>query len=437
MKANNYSSPLAVELAGLYAESISAKLWKVAAERLEDTKAPDEYPEWVPEDGETPGIFNTREVNFWTCGFFPGSLYCILERCVKYPSSVPLPGIDRAVFHAGLLKLCRAWAAPLHRMALRTNTHDLGFITQPALRQDWELTGNPKSLASVVTAANNLASRYNESLKAVRSWDKQINKKHDISDKDKNFLVIVDSMCNLDLLFYAGHQTSDQRLIEIATNHAHFVRKNLIRQDDSTWHVVNVDPRDGSLISKHTHQGYSDDSAWSRGQAWTMLGFTQTYVWTKDPVFLDTAIRLSEHFLNRLRNATHAHPFVPAWDFDAPVAEGASPLRDSSAGMIAANGLVLLHQILGRDSGSTYLEDALRIARDTVAMCQADEPARLVAGAGATDIKAQGVTFDSVLRHATANNHEYALVRYSDHGLVYADYYYLELGNKLLRLGLI
>lgn len=68
----------------------------------------------------------------------------------------------------------------------------------------------------------------------------------------------------MDLLFYVGHHTSNQRLVDIATNHAHFVRQNLIRKNDSTWHVVNFDPRDRSLRTKHTHQGYSDDSTWSR-----------------------------------------------------------------------------------------------------------------------------------------------------------------------------
>ncbi|UKZ57213.1 hypothetical protein TrVGV298_011065 [Trichoderma virens] len=423
---------LATQLSGLYSEDIGAKLWKVASQLLEDGEAPAEYPEWAPEDGQTPGQYNTKEVNFWTCGFFPGNLYSILERCVKYPMYMPLTGVDRSTFHAELLKLCRAWSAPLHQMAMRTNTHDLGFITQPALRQDWELTGNKESLASLITAAKNLASRYDERMKAVRSWDKSFSKRYSITDKETNFLVIVDSMCNMDLLFYAGHQTSDQRLIDIATNHADFVRRNLIREDDSTWHVVNVDPRDGSLKTKHTHQGYSDDSTWSRGQAWTILGFAQTYIWTKNQVFLETAIRLSEHFLQRLRGARHKYPYVPLWDFDAPIGE--EPLRDSSAGMIAANGLLLLHQILGE--GSKYLDDALRIASETIDMCQATDPARLVADEE-SNIRAEGVTFDCILKHATANNNEYALVRYSDHGLVYADYYFLEFGNKLLRMGMV
>ncbi len=103
---------------------------------------------------------------------------------------------DPKAFHAELLSLCKAWAAPMHQMSYRTNTHDMGFITQPALRQDWELNGNVESLASVVRAAENLASRWVESMQAVRSWDRSVSLRYDINNKEENFLVIVDSMCS-------------------------------------------------------------------------------------------------------------------------------------------------------------------------------------------------------------------------------------------------
>ncbi len=124
---------------------------------------------------------------------------------------------------------------------------------------------------------------------------------------------------------------------------------------------------------------------------------------------------------------------MPLWDFDAPVENGHA-LRDSSAGMIAANGLLLLHQILNHDS--PYLTAAIRIARDTIRHALSTDRATFAAGPdGKVSVK-EG-NWDGILMHATANNNEYALVRYSDHGLVYADYYFLEFGNKLLRMGLI
>lgn len=237
---------------------------------------------------------------------------------------------------------------------------------------------------------------------------------------------------DLDLLFYAGHHTSNKKLIDIATSHANFVLRLLVREDHSTFHVVNIDPRTGATKIQRTHQGYSDRSCWARGQAWAILGFTQSYVWTKQSTFLQAAIDLSGYFLERISSATHTHPFVPVWDFDAP--PETPPLRDTSAGMIAANGLVLLHQIL--NNNSPYLASVLRIAKETIDLSLSSDKARFsIGGDGAVAVE-KG-TWDAILMNATANNNENAVVRYSDHGLVYADYYFLEFGNKLMRMGLV
>ena len=252
-------------------------------------KLPDEYPESVPSHGEQKGKYQTREARFWTCGFFPGSLYSLLERSSRFPKALSLPAhVDTFQVYDQLLMFCREWSAPLQSMATRRDTHDLGFIVLPSLRMDWELTGNRRSLEAVVTAANSLASRYNERVGAVRSWDKMQSKRYDVDDRENNFLVIVDSMCSMnarprvvfiaharckpltnswpdmDLLFYAGHHSRNQKLIDIATTHAHTVRRAIVREDFSTYHVCNFNPRNGEVQYQQTHQGYSDNSTWSR-----------------------------------------------------------------------------------------------------------------------------------------------------------------------------
>ncbi|KAG0645329.1 Unsaturated glucuronyl hydrolase [Hyphodiscus hymeniophilus] len=416
---------LDLELAELFSENVAAKIWRVAAGHLEQEDALANYPEFIPTEGPTAGKYTTKFADFWTCGFFPGSLYALLERTMKYPKYLPSSNFDRLEFQAQLLELCRTWSDPLHRMAKRTNTHDLGFIVQPALRMDWELTGNTRSFQSVVTAANSLSSRYNEKLGAIRSWDQCHNTKESITDKETNFLIIIDSMCNLDLLFYVGHHTSNQRMVEIATSHALVVLRSIVRDDFSTYHLANLDPETGNIKVQRTHQG---------GQGWGILGFTQTYVWTKNPIFLDAAINMANYFLDRLAISTHSYPYVPVWDFDAPVPRDTPPLRDTSAGMIAANGLVLLHQIL--NNNSPYLAAAIQIAKETVDLSLSLDKARFSIGHDGRVAVEKG-TFDGILMNATANNNELAVKRYSDHGLVYADYYFLELGNKLLRMGLV
>lgn len=250
----------------------------------------------------------------------------------------------------------------------------------------------------------------------------------------------------MDLLFYAAHQSSNPKLSSIASTHARTVLRTIVRPDSSTYHVANLDPhRSGAVKSTMTHQGYSDSSTWTRGQAWAILGFIQTYMWTKDAAFLSAAQGLADYFLRRLAaSPAPTHKNVPVWDFDAPPQEdmdtNGQPLRDTSAGMIAANGLLLLHQALqGIDAlhSSAYLAAALQIASDTVGYSiDRSDIARFTVDEGGKVRVASG-TWDAILKHSTANNNVNALMRYRDLGLVYADYYFLEFGNKLLRMGLV
>jgi hypothetical protein len=186
------------------------------------------------------------------------------------------------------------------------------------------------------------------------------------------------------------------------------------------------------------------------------MGFAQTYTWTKDRKYLETAIKCAQYFLGRLEECKgkHHHHLVPAWDFDAPPEDPAEPLRDVSAGVIAANGLFIIHQSLQSlpqsvaeelASNANFLDTSLQIVAQTLDMAldrdfaSFDTAEKLVNGNGlsSTDLVVNESGFDAILRHATANHNEHAHKKYWDHGLVYADYYLLEYGNKLLRAGLV
>ncbi|THC91946.1 hypothetical protein EYZ11_008601 [Aspergillus tanneri] len=378
---------------------------------------PDKFPDNVPGTDPNAGAYVFSDISAWTSGFFPGSLYALLERSVRFPHQFQAGGISPVNVHERLLHMSRQWSDPLYQQAHRTNTHDMGFLMLPALRKDWELTGNSKSLHAIVTAAHSLSARYNSRVRALRSWNSLVNKRHNITDQESNFLVIVDSMCNLDLLFYAGYHTRNQTLVNIATTHAHTVLHNIVRDDFSTFHCCNINPENGDIKFQETVQGYKDWSTWSRGQAWAILGYAQTYQWTRDPIFLQTAKGLADYFILRLKESLQPCPFVPPWDFDAPTVGDSLPPRDTSAGLVAANGLLLLHQILREDS--PYLEHALQIVTETVDLSMAPD------------------SWETILMNATINNNEYASTRSSNTGLVYADYYFLEFGNQFLRLGLL
>ncbi|CAI6332907.1 unnamed protein product [Periconia digitata] len=435
-------------LEAIFAPNVVAKILQVAQRSLQEDAPLESYPHTVPQTGPDAGRYEHREADFWTCGFFPGSIYAVLERTVRFPGAIDIAGPLQPLGDE-LLKLGRHWNVAINQMSGRTDTHDMGFIVQPALQKDYELTGNKESLGSVKKAAYALATRYDPTVKAIRSWDVAINDRYSITDMKENFLVIIDSMCNLDLLYFVGHTFHDESLISIATRHAKSIIHEILRPDFSSYHLVNFDPTTGKPKAKMTNQGHADESTWSRGQAWSIMGFAQTYTWTKDLVYLETAIGCARYLMGRLEESTSRwhHPFVPAWDFDAPDQDEKEPLRDVSAGVIAANGLLIIHQALqslpataakNLSQGKDFLDDALNIVRDTLDLAVDGDHAQLgfQSDKGTWHITKES-GFDAILRHSTANNNEHAHKPYSDHGLVYADYYLLEFGNKLLRMGLL
>jgi len=224
-------------------------------------------------------------------------------------------------------------------------------------------------------------------------------------------------------MYYVADLTKDTHLADIATSHAFKTLKSHIRPNKSTCHVVNFEQRDGSIKGRMTNQGYADESCWSRGQAWGITGFAQCYRWTKEPKFLEASKQLADYFLDRLPTDG-----VPPWDFDAPQP---GP-RDTSAAMIAAYGMLLLFEAEPDDW--KYYDAALWIASGVMKTSLSPEARFIATSGGDRNVDLGG--HDAILLHATINNYEYAPRRWADHGLVYADYYFILFGNKLLEMGL-
>lgn len=475
-----------MNLSELFAENILAKMCRVATDAA--VALPAAFPEYCPQDGDGCGRYILREAEFWTCGFFPGTLYALLERAIRFPQHLGLSadrGPSTTQIRARLTSLCHQWSAPLRAMADRRDTHDIGFIIMPALKADWELTSNPESLASIVRAAHSLSTRYVPTAGAIRSWDLLRKADVEITGTDDNLILIIDSMCNLDLLYYAAAHSGETHLAEMATTHARTLLSTHLRPEAvrtrakngyggrlySTFHVANLDPATGRVRQQLTAQGYADGSTWARGQAWAVLGYAQTYIWTRDADFLSAACGVAEYFLHRLETSpdcvevqiddagnvaapSSASPSsgqrrtvgrnVPLWDFDAPIEDEPNPVRDSSAGVIAANGMLVLSQALagaGQAGLATRFRDAaVELVSDALDFALAMEKARFAAGDGGGLVLEDAVPtsrFDALLKYGTANNNAGARKRYANHGLVYGDYYLVEFGNRLLRMGLV
>lgn len=415
------------------------------------------FPEYTGKDRAT---YVYRSLDFWTSGFFPGSLYLLLERLMKYPQVKPASqsanksGNSSTPHPLQLEHLCKWWTVNLHQNALKRDTHDLGFMIAPWAMKAWELQRDAAAYNSLVLAAHSLASRFNATTECLQSWDVCVTNRYSFTDPSKDFLVIIDNMLNLDLLFWAARETSNTSLYDIALAHAKTTQKHHIREDNTTFHVVNFDAETGNVKAKFTNQGYSDDSCWARGQAWGILGFMQTFEWTGDKSFLDTAKALADYFLTHL-----PADGVPYWDFTAPVT--ATSPRDTSAAMIAACGLLLLHKALkGTPDGGRYLRAAIDLVDATVmkflnpptlrlqtAQCVLKVlvyPEDYLDGSDSDGFEKLSVVDqltskprDTILDGATINNYEFAPRRWSNHGLVYADYYFLLFGNMLLDLNLV
>ncbi|KAK9472189.1 Six-hairpin glycosidase [Dipodascopsis tothii] len=401
----------------LFSESVVAKIWGVAHPATLAPSPPTTVPDYTAVGG-TDYVF--AEFDWWTSGFFPGSLFALVERAIKYPEVFPSDKLNLVKLQFG----ATWWAQPVHGQAPRTDTHDISFMVQPSMQRAHELLGDKAAYNSMIVAARALASRYDPKVGAIRSWDQAINYRYSFTDPAKDFLVIIDNMCNLRLLYWAALQTGDLELATIATKHAETTLAHHIRYPDwSAHHLLVYDAETGDVKHKLQNQGLSDDSTWSRGQAWAIMGYAETYEWTKDPKFLDAAINLGKYFMSRL-----PEDGVPHWDFDAP----RPTYRDTSAAMAAANGFLIIYQAT---SDETYLADALYLLSSAIKLSLSPRASFLTDKDGnTTDVVDLG-GFDTILKNATINNNPDAHRKLADTGLVYADYYFILAGNKLLELG--
>ncbi|KAK4076755.1 CAZyme family GH88 [Trichoderma aggressivum f. europaeum] len=414
-------------LQGLYSSNVVAKIWGVAAPALFKSEPPTLYPEYT-KPGGTRYVF--RELDFWTSGFFPGSLYLLLERERRFKRELAMiqePSISSSTFHPMHLEFaCKWWTTNLHQNSTLASTHDLGFMIFPWAKLAWTLDHDVLARDTIIRASKMLASRYVPATGAIRSWDTCTTLRYSFTDPTKDFLFIIDNMMNLDMLFWTASETGDQEMYQIAVNHAKKTQACHIRADHSTTHLVVLDPNTGSIKSRLTNQGYSDTSSWTRGQAWAIAGFAQTYNWTRDASFLETARACADYFLSKLPPNS-----VPPWDFCTPTDSEQPP--DTSAAVIAAYGMLLIHEALvQRGEQSSYFESAIRIVKAICSKHMTPQSCFITTTSTLDTVEqnTQNVQTEftviqndtipqTILGGATINNYEFAPRRWANHGLVH------------------
>ncbi|MBQ7371504.1 MAG: glycoside hydrolase family 88 protein [Blautia sp.] len=335
-------------------------------------------------------------MSWWTNGFWAGLLWQMYHATgeKKY---MEIAGISEKKMDACFLQYYG-----LH--------HDVGFMWMPTAVADYRLTGNPESRKRGLLAAQLLAGRYNPAGAFIRAWN-------DIPDADATGWAIIDCMFNISLLYWASEETGDPRFCEIARKHADTVQKTFIREDGSSNHIVEFDPVKGGVVRTHGGQGYRNGSAWTRGQAWALYGFTISYLHTGKKEYLETAKKVADYFSAHMRE----DGIIPV-DFLQP----AKPdLEDSCGAVVAAGGFLELAECILKGEDGTpednreaaagkYLEAALRI------LYGIDEKR-----------SCWGKECDAIVQNCTGAYHS------SDHHItmVYADYYFVEAILKLTGNG--
>lgn len=284
-----------------------------------------------------------------------------------------------------------------------SHTHDLGFLYTLSTVANYKVTGDPDGRAMSVRAAESLTKRYNPAGQFIQAWNPFPRDTPEEAAR-KYGKIIVDCLENLALLYWAAQETGEARFAAIATAHARTSLHYLVRPDGSTYHTFDFDPRTGAPLGGSTHQGFADESCWSRGQAWAIHGFTQVYRYTNDARFQGAAQGLAAYAIAHLTSDA-----VPFWDYRLP--EDAPHYRDSSAAAIMAAGLFALADTL---DGSAVEAAQYRATARTILHA-------LIAGYTIDNPDAEGL-----LLHGASNVN----AGRSDTMLPYGDYFYLE---SLLR----
>lgn len=312
----------------------------------------------------------------WTSGFFPGELWFFYEQTKNKK----------------WLELAKVYTEKVKKEQFNTGTHDLGFMIYCSFGNGYRLTGDTAYRSVIIQAAKSLSKRFNPVAGVIRSWDH--------NKQQWKYPVIIDNMMNLELLFEATKLTGDSSFYKIAVTHANTTMKNHFRPDFSSWHVVDYDVETGKVIKKETAQGYSNESAWARGQAWALYGYIICYRETKDPAYLKLANSIAHLILN---NPSTPKDGIPYWDYNDPNIPNVS--KDASAAAITSSALFELAGYSPKNSG---YEAAARKILNSLNKSYTSKP---------------GENKGFILAHSTGHRPANSEI---DVPINYADYYYLE-----------
>jgi unsaturated chondroitin disaccharide hydrolase len=322
----------------------------------------------------------------WTSGFYAGNLWYTYELTQN-------PFWKQKAIE---------FTAPIEKEKFDSTTHDLGFKLFCSFGNGNRIAPNKAYRDIIIQASYTLCSRFSPVVGSLKSWNHSTDK--------WVFPVIIDNMMNLEMLFWAFKETNDSLFYKVAVSHANTTMKNHFRADGSSYHVIGYNPKNGEVLQKNTHQGYSHESSWARGQAWGLYGYSMCYRETGDIKYLKHAERIADFILN---NPALPQDLIPYWDYNDPKIPNAP--KDVSAAAITASALFEL---------STFVTPNSKKYRNVAELILKNIDAKHWCKIGAKG----GFLLDNSTGHLPGN-HEINVP------IVYADYYYLEalLRSKSLK----
>ncbi|WP_195660774.1 glycoside hydrolase family 88 protein [Bacteroides nordii] len=353
--------------------SVSVEQSKLMAKSIWEQKT------LLPRTLDKEGKLITSDSKWWTSGFFPGVLWYLYE----------------ATGDTLLKEYACDYTSRVEKEKYNKGNHDVGFMLYCSFGNGYRLTGNEKYKQVLLKGAESLSTRYKDHIGVIRSWD--------FNRAVWQYPVIIDNMMNLELLEWASKNSDNSRFAAIARSHADVTLKNHFRADYSCWHVVSYDTITGQPEKKHTRQGYSHESSWSRGEAWALYGYVMMYRETQQKHYLVHAKKVANYILTHPRMPEDG---IPYWDYDAPNIP--DTYRDASAGAIMASAFIEL---------STMIQGEL--SRKCLMMAET----QLKTLTSPEYLAEPGTNGNFILKHSVGSLMEHSEV---DVPLTYADYYYVE-----------
>lgn len=338
----------------------------------------DTLPGQLPRSATSEGELITSGSDWWCSGFFPGVLWLLYENS----------------HNEDLLKYASEFTGRLHGEQYNTSTHDLGFMLFCSYGNAYAATQADSCKTVLLNGARSLASRFNPVVGCIQSWEAWDN---------FHFPVIIDNMMNLEMLMWASKVSGDTLFRHVAVTHANRTMQCHFRPDYSSYHVVSYSPATGEVEFQGTNQGYGDESAWARGQAWALYGYTMMYRETGDEKYLAQAQHIARFLLDHPRLPADK---IPYWDFDSPSIP--DDCRDSSTAAIMASALLELCQYVDAVQAQEYFNVA-ELQLKTLA--SPEYTARY------------GTNGHFILKHGVGNVPQHSEI---DAPLSYGDYYYIE-----------